>query len=203
MDEAQNDFLKEVLNIGLGRASAALGEMTGSRIDMAVPTVTVCDPDKLSSHISIAGNDDVFTVTQSFSGILSGDVVLVMTGFSGRVLTNRLCADMASSSDLDCNVEEVVTEVGNIIINSFIGSWAPMFADQFEFGVPSFQLSPLSSVMNRYGASAPFARKDVKAVYAQAHMDVPDFTIAASLIVMFRQDSLERLVGSVSSSPEV
>ena len=39
MDEAKKDFLTEVLNVGLGRAGSALGEMTGARIDLSVPDI--------------------------------------------------------------------------------------------------------------------------------------------------------------------
>ncbi len=198
MDEAQQDFLKEVLNIGLGRAGKALGAMTGSRIDLTVPSLSVCALGELDEHLGVFGDDDVFTVALSFSGILSGDVLLVMSSFSARVLTFRLCGDEMDAAKLESEVEEVVTEVGNIIANHFVGSWSNLFADQFKFGVPAYEVNTLAEVMNRYKKRPHVSKNEPRAIFAQAQMDVPDFTIAVSLITLFQQDSLERLIGSTA-----
>lgn len=202
MDDVQQDFLKTVLNNGLDRASAALGEMTGSRFNVVVPSVVVCAPDQLNFHVGIGAEGDVFAITQSFSGMLSGDVLLVLTGFSGRVLTNRLCIQLNDEGEADCDAEETVTKVGNVITNHFISTWASLLADRFDCSVPTFQLCSMGSVVKRYGSAEAPDKESGRALCAQTQMDVPDFTIAASLIVMFKKDSLERLIKSVSKEPE-
>lgn len=66
MDDAQHDFLSEILNIGLGKAGAALSEMSGARVTMEVPKMTVCPAEELPQHLAVFGDDEVLTVTQSF-----------------------------------------------------------------------------------------------------------------------------------------
>lgn len=202
MDDNQKDFLKEILNIGLGRAGNVLGQMTGSRIELAVPDVAVCESTHLTGQLAVYGTDDVYTVTQSFSGILSGDVILILTGFSGKFLTYRLCGEELNSDRLEEEIQATVTEVGNIITNHFIGSWSNMFVDQFQFGVPSFEKGSLPDLLNKYAHMPARQGSKSRAVVAQAHMDVPDFTLAASVAIMFTPDSLEHLIGSMSGAPE-
>lgn len=202
MDDNQKDFLKEILNIGLGRAGNVLGQMTGARIELAVPDVAVCDSSNMTGQLAVYGNDDVYTVTQSFNGILSGDVVLILTGFSGKFLTYRLCGEELNSDRLDDEIQATVTEVGNIITNHFIGSWSNMFVDQFQFGVPSFQKGPLPNLLGKYARRTSEDGAKSRAVVAQAHMDVPDFTLAASIAIMFTPKSLEHLLGNMSETRE-
>lgn len=202
MDQRQHDSLKVVLNNGLDRASAVLREITGSRMNVVVPSVVVCPPDQLDSHVGISGKTDVFAVCRSFSGVLSGDVLLVLTGLSGRVLTNSLCFQLMAEADTDCDTNETVSKIGAVITNHFINTWASLLADHFDCGTPSFQLCSLESVVKKYGAVESPDHEIRRAVCAQTQVDVPDFTVAASLVVMLKKDSLDRLIGSVSKEPE-
>lgn len=200
MDEAKKDFLTQVLNVGLGQAGTALGEMTGTRIELTVPDIAICKITELDGRLSTFGQGDVYSVTLRFSGILSGDAILVLTGMGAKVLTYRLCDDELDTDDIESEIEEVVTEVGNIINNHFIGAWAATFADQFKFDVPVFEHNPLSTILERYKNHDWKGPEEPQAVFAEAHMDIPDFFMVASIVIMFEQESLERLVGSVSES---
>ena len=45
----QQDALIELINIGFGRAAASLSELTGHRVQLEVPQVTMCPIDEMSS----------------------------------------------------------------------------------------------------------------------------------------------------------
>lgn len=195
MDDAQHDFLSEILNIGLGKAGAALSEMSGARVTMEVPKMTVCPAEELPQHLAVFGDDEVLTVTQSFSGTLSGRVVLILSTFSGGILTYRLFDGLIDKSRMDEQLEPAVTEIGNIIINHFVGSWSKIFSDQFHFAVPQYERDRVQPVLeNRMKDSG----QELYAIFAEAHMDIPDFFVVASLVTLFDKPSLEQLVGSVT-----
>lgn len=196
MDDAQHDFLSEILNIGLGNAGSALSEMSGARVTMDVPKLTLCPAHELPQYLKVFGEDEVLTVTQSFSGILSGSVVLVLSTFSGGILTYRLFDGLIDKAKMEEQVEPAVTELGNVIINHFVGSWSKIFSDQFHFDVPKFERDKLHPILEDRMKNTG---QDVQAIFAETHMDIPDFFVVASLVTLFDRQSLERLVGSMSA----
>ena len=196
MDLHQKDFLTEVLNIGLGRASAALSEMSGSHVNLNVPDLTICRAEELPSKLTLFGDEAVLAVRQEFSGILSGDAILVLSKFSGQILTHRLFQELLEPDNLEEQIESAVTELGNIIINHFVGSWSEIFYDRFRFGVPSYNLGALAPLL----AERRGQRQGMYAIYAEAHLDIPEFFVMASLITLFEQSSLEKLVGAVTET---
>jgi len=200
MDEAQKDFLSEILNIGLGRAGAVLSQMSGARVNMTVPNLVVCKASDLPQHLTMFGSDQVLTVTQSFSGILTGEVVMVLSAFSGQVMTYRLFGGTISKEELESEMESAITEVGNIVINHFVGSWSQIFCDQFRFGVPAFQRTDMEALVADKVVASRAGGHELQAIFAEAHLDIPDFFVMTSLVTLFQQSSLERLVGSLSSA---
>ena len=197
MDEAQHDFLSEILNIGLGNAGAALSEMSGARVTMEVPKLTVCPAQQLPQYLKVFGDEEVLTVTQSFTGILSGSVVLILSTFSGGILTYRLFDGLIDKSRMEEQIEPAVTELGNIIINHFVGSWSKIFSDQFHFAVPEYEKERIQPILQ---SRLKDSGQEMHAIFAEAHMDIPDFFVVASLVTLFDKKSLEQLVGSVTAA---
>jgi chemotaxis protein CheC len=64
----QQDALVELLNIGFGRAGAALSQLTGHRVILDVPEVTVHEISDLSAALSKVITDEVASVHQIFTG---------------------------------------------------------------------------------------------------------------------------------------
>jgi chemotaxis protein CheC len=198
MDASQKDFLTEILNVGLGRAGNALSQMCHAHVSLAVPNLSLCDPAELPSRLDIFGQDEVLSVSQQFSGILSGDVILLLSTFSGQVITYRLFQGTREKDSLGSEIEPAVTELGNIVINHFIGSWSKMLCDRFRFGVPVYRRDTLANILPQ----AAEARRGDEwcAIYAETHMDIPDFFVMASLITLFDQTALQRLMGSFAGA---
>jgi chemotaxis protein CheC len=197
MDTFQKDFLTEIINIGLGRAGTVLGQISGSHVSLTVPDLVTCRAADLSTHLNMFGQGDIMTVSLGFSGIVSGDAMLVISPFSGRVLARQLFQDMMDEHLSDDDLGQAVTELGNIVINHFVGSWSEIFCDRFEFGVPEYQCRSLKDVVSEK------ADEGLYAVCAEAHLDIPEFFVVASLITLFDQPTLQRLVGSLVPANQV
>jgi chemotaxis protein CheC len=195
VDESQRDFLAEVLNIGLGRAGAVLGEIANAKVSLTVPDVAVCPIGDLPTQLNVFGQNEVLTVTQSFTGILSGDAILVLSPFSGRMLATSLFKGMLDENGLGADLGPAVTELGNIVINYFVGSWAELFHDRFQFKVPEYEAGPLTEILKKRVGMPQNSRPDLYAVCAEAHLEIPEFFVMASLVTIFDQASLEQLMG--------
>ena len=64
----QQDALIELLNIGFGRAAASLSQLTGHRVLLEVPKVTVHPIDEVTQSLEEFITSDVASVHQIFSG---------------------------------------------------------------------------------------------------------------------------------------
>ncbi|HYG34110.1 MAG TPA: chemotaxis protein CheC, partial [Clostridia bacterium] len=68
LSESYHDTLTELINIGYGRAAAALSELTGRRIVLEVPKVAVHPIDEVAPSLSSVLQGEVASVHQVFSG---------------------------------------------------------------------------------------------------------------------------------------
>jgi chemotaxis protein CheC len=198
MDKSRNDFLAEIVNIGVGRAGSVLSELVGTKVGMSVPEVDVCELSSLKNHLIGTMQNKHLLVTLPFSGILSGGALLVMSNFSGVMLTQLLLGSEASLEEMEPDKESVITEVGNIVLNSFVGSWGDMLCDRFEFGVPTYVEGDIRSLLD------PRVRviscdSDHYAIWANTYFDVHDFSLMGTIVALFDRKSVERIVGAAST----
>jgi chemotaxis protein CheC len=198
VDESQKDFLTEVLNIGLGRAGAVLGEIARAKVSLTVPGVMVCPVNELSERLDVFGRGEVLTVSQPFRGILSGDAILVLSPFSGRMLASSLFREMLKEDGLGSDLGPAVGELGNIVINHFVGAWAELFHDRFQFDVPRFESGSLVEIVQARCGAPKGDPSGLYAVCAEAHVDIPEFFVMASIVTLFDRVALEQLMGSLT-----
>ena len=79
LTEEQKDSLVEVINIAFGRAAGSLSTITGQRVLLSVPNVSVCPIGELHSNLEAFIQGDVATVHQIFSGPLPAALSLCLT----------------------------------------------------------------------------------------------------------------------------
>ena len=75
---AQQDALVELLNIGFGRAAASLSQLTGHRVLLEVPQVSIHPIGGARRGAVEGGHGGVASVHQIFSGPVAGDALLIL-----------------------------------------------------------------------------------------------------------------------------
>jgi len=139
----QQDAVTELINIAFSRAAASLSELTKCRVDLEVPEVSVHEIDQVSGAISHFVSGDVATVHQVFTGPVAGDAFLLLN-FDGAVHLVDLLTDTASTKGtLGAAAREVITEVGNILMNACLGVFGNLLHVRFSFSVPKLSLDDL------------------------------------------------------------
>ena len=136
---SQNDALTELINIGYARAAAALSDLTGHRISLEVPEVAVHLIPEITEKLQRVIKGEVASVNQVFSGPISGNAVLLLDR-EAAVLLNRLLTDRPEMTGFDGAAREVITEVGNIVLNACLGAFGNLLKVQVSFTVPSMRV---------------------------------------------------------------
>ena len=85
-------------------------------------------------------------VNQVFSGPISGNAILLLDR-EAAMLLNRLLTDRSDTPELDGAAREVITEVGNIVLNACLGAFGNLLKVQVTFTVPSLQIESVQKVL--------------------------------------------------------
>ena len=190
----QCDGLVELLNIGFGRAAASLSQLTGHRVLLEVPQVSVHPIAELSQVLRPLLSDEVASVHQIFSGPVGGDALLVLDYAAAGSLKELLTSEPALPLPIDGTAREVLTEVGNILLNACLGSFGNLLKVQVSFSVPHLNLDTLHHVLQSLMVNSEGLRY---ALVVQAGFKLKDAEVTGYLVIVLSVASLERLIRAV------
>jgi chemotaxis protein CheC len=194
LTQVQQDALIELLNIGFGRAAASLSELTGHRVILEVPQVSVHPITELASALRSMVNDQVATVHQIFSGAVGGDALLILDHRAAAMLKELLTNEPPLPLVIDASAREVLTEVGNILLNACLGTFGNILKVQVSFSVPSLNLDTLHEVMQSLLVNREGLRY---ALVVHAGFKLRDAEVTGYLIIVLSVASLDRLIRAV------
>lgn len=187
----QKDALTELINIGYGRAAGVLSELTGHRVIVEVPRVTLHPVAEITTILETKLSPQVANVNQKFSGPVSGDALLLMTEASAKVLTDLLGAGAPVAADFDSNAKEIIQEVGNILLNACLGVFGNLLQIQVSVTVPQLQIEHVSRVMPRASATV---QNPSHGLLVHTRFQVQSADISGYLVIVLGLASFDRLM---------
>jgi chemotaxis protein CheC len=194
LTQTQQDALIELLNIGFGRAGASLSELTGHRVLLEVPSVSVHPIEELNAALRTVVSDHVATVHQIFSGPVGGDALLILDHAAAAMLKELLTNEPSMPLTFDATAREVLTEVGNILLNACLGTFGNILKVQVSFSVPSLNLDTLNDVMRSLLVNREGLRY---ALVVHAGFNLRDAEVRGYLVIVLSVASLDRLIRAV------
>lgn len=194
LTQTQHDALIELLNIGFGRAAASLSELTGHRVLLEVPQVSVHAIDELNSALRLVLDDQVASVHQIFSGPVGGDALLILNYSAAGMLKELLTNEAPLPLPIDASAREVLTEVGNILLNACLGTFGNILRVQVSFSVPHLNLDTLHEVMRSLLVNKEGLRY---AMVVHAGFKLRDAEVKGYLVIVLSVASLDRLIRAV------
>jgi chemotaxis protein CheC len=194
LTERQNDSVTELINIAFSRTAASLSELTGHRVLLDVPQVSLYPISRLSVELSKFLPAEIATVHQVFSGPLAGDALLLLNYDGAVMLTDLLTDEHAQSTRLDESAREVLTEVGNILLNACLGVFGNLLHVWVSFSVPHLHLETLNDLV----ASVITNKDEVRyALVIYTAFRLRDSAISGYLVIALSVASLDRLIREV------
>ena len=187
---SQKDTLTELISIGYARAAAALSDLTGHRITLAVPEIAVHPIAEITPILQKVVGGEITSVNQVFGGTLSGNAILLLDK-KAAMLLNQLLTDRPQALDLDEAGREVVIEVGNIVLNACLGVFGNLLQVQVSFTVPHLQTADIPEVIRSIAVgnqSLQFALM----IHTRFHLRASD--LSGYLVIILGVSSLERLL---------
>jgi len=191
----QRDALTELINIAFSRTAAALSEMTGHRVLLDAPQVTLCPIGEVAEHLSNFVQGEVATVHQLFTGAVSGDALLMLNYEGALLLSDLLTGGRVPSPRLDASDQEVLIEVGNILLNACLGMFGNLLKVQVAFSVPRLHLKTVNALLG----SLVIGQEELRyALVVYTNFRMRDSAVTGYLVIILGVASLDWLLAEVA-----
>ena len=190
----QIDVLKELINIGVGRAAGMLNDMVQSRVLLQVPYVKIFTPATLHQEIEQLGSEKLSTVRLIFKGPFSGIASLVFPPDSAGKLVDILTGEEPGETDLDSIRIGTLTEVGNIILNGVMGSIGNVLKKHINYSVPTYLENNIEQLL-----LAENVETDTTILLAHTRFTIEQLQIEGDIILLFEVGSFDALLEAIDA----
>ena len=197
LTERQNDAISEIINIAFSRTGAALSELTGHRVLLNAPEVSVHPTAQLAGALAKFIPGEIASIHQVFGGPVAGDALLLLNHDGAVRLTDLLTDDSVSSSRLDESAREVLTEVGNILLNACLGMFGNLLDVHVSFSVPRLHLETLDELLTSISPADGSEPQYALVIYTA--FQVRDSAVRGFLVMVLSVTSLDRLIHEVEA----
>ncbi|HZK30214.1 MAG TPA: chemotaxis protein CheX [Methanoregula sp.] len=197
VDVESLDAITETINIGVGKSASLLNKMTGSHIRLQVPKLSVVrfkDLEKTSWNLS--ADQKISSVLLEFQGNFSGVTAIIFPPESATSLVMLLSGENEPGPEMDAIRMETLKEVGNIIINSIMGSISNILSQHLSFSIPVYYEGKLSGVR----AIQRNINDDDWVIVAYTQFQVEAKHIEGIILILLEVGSLEHLVGIIQGA---
>lgn len=188
----QKDALTELINIGYGRAAGALSELTGYRIQLEVPQVAMHAIEDIAPMLADVVQGEVASVNQVFSGPIAGNALLLLDERAALMLSRLLSEDRSVDREFDASAREIVTEVGNILLNACLGVFGNLLQVHVSFAVPRLHVETVQHVLESVTLEAEEKLRYGLMIHTRFHLRGSDVT--GYLVIILGITSLDRLL---------
>ena len=194
LSDNQQDAISELINISFSKSAASLSELTGYRILLNAPEINITPIDELVPVLKKLVPEQISTVHQVFSGAIEGDAMLVLSLEGSRALTRLLVDETDLDISTDASMQEVLTEVGNILLNSCLGMFGNILKIQISFSVPSLHLESLDNLIRTLTIHS---EELSYALVISMEFQLRDKSLSGYLVLVLGVTSLEKLLAEI------
>lgn len=145
LEDLERDLLQEAFNIGLGEGSAALSALLGEEVHVTVPFLAILPKRPAIDEFDTRFKNTAHTIRQTFISLkehtaFSGDAFLFIPEVSSKTLTAFL-------GDTDVNENDILAELGNLVLHACLGSLANMLGTEIDTNLPEVYINRTTDVL--------------------------------------------------------
>ena len=194
ISDQQHEILTEIINIGLGRVASALSELSGQRVLLEVPSISFYPTAELGPAFAGMIPGEIVAVHQDVVGCLEGHALLVLSSASAALLSDLMANPHPRPGGLDDSDREVLTEVGNILLNTFVGTMCNMISSRAMLSVPCMYLEDADSLVRSMGVES-----NVYALVVTTTFCLQTLLVSGYMVIAFNVASLETLIHAIEA----
>jgi len=182
------DALQELINIGMGKAAGVLNEMVNAHVVLQVPELQIIQPGQLSCNMQVGIESSVSAIRLKFDEPFSGSAVLLFSQENAAYLVELLVGGEGESFDLDTLRMGTLQEIGNIVLNTVLGTLGNLLGENLHFLPPEYLEESIETIVCEYEA------QEHQILYIKTLFHVEQHNLQGEIIFIFQMDTFNRLL---------
>ena len=132
-DGDELDVLAEYFNMGMGQAANSISQMLSREVMLSVPSVRFTSHEKTINEMNLNNEEVVVCVSEDFEGVFDGKAIMLFPEQDSQALIDFF------NEEYNAQVEEdIMMEVGNILINSSLSTISNLLDSSYECNIPKY-----------------------------------------------------------------
>ena len=154
LSELQHDALVEIFNIGVGHAAKAMSEIVNEAVTMSVPSITFLNRADAATMLGKKNTSRVCGVSQHYQGAFSTEAILMFPEDKSLDIVRLMVGESVPLKELTDMEQEAMSEIGNIILNSCVGTLANILCQELRGSLPEYHVGTSEEILHANGADA-------------------------------------------------
>jgi chemotaxis protein CheC len=154
LTELQHDALVEIFNIGVGHAARAMSEIVNEEVTMSVPSITFVNRADAGQMLGNQDGSRVCGVSQHYEGAFATEAILMFPEDKSLDIVRLMVGESVPLKELTEMEQEAMSEIGNIILNSCVGTLANIFSQELSGSLPAYHVGTSEQILCASGGPA-------------------------------------------------
>ena len=189
------DVLREIGNIGAGNAATSLAQLLDRKIDMKTPVVRIMNIAEVD-HALGGPETPVVAILVETSGDIHGIMMFIIRQDFVRLILRSLLGE----ENIDCmrltDMERsAVSEIGNIMIGSYISAISELAHLKIKISVPAVTSDMVGSLLTV--PAAEMGTVSDKIIFVEDDFENSNDSISANMMLIPDLDSVEKLMNGL------
>lgn len=189
------DALRELMNIGIGRAARAIAELTQRDVDLRVIEVEVVELGSPIYAADLQGTGSL-RVSQAFHGPLSGHALLVLNHSGSIRLAQMLLGKTEDDETFDELEQSALLELGNIVIGAIMAILAGELGVTVRYEVPELRFRAVDGLDDLFADLTNPAQ--MRVLIMRASLAQEGSRVNGFIILLFPEPGFKVLADGVS-----
>lgn len=198
VNEDHIDIIKEIINIGVGKAANLLNQLVNKRIRLSVPNINFATTDELPEYLSEFKGSEISSIILTFKGDFSGSCQLLFATEGASKLVSMFTEENVVDEDEFNEIKQsTLSEIGNIVLNSLIGTISNVLSQKFIYTPPKYIEDSVENLFNIDDSS-----KSQSVLLATTRFEMDDTNIVGDFLLIFETGSIEILITKIDKINE-
>jgi len=192
LNPLQIEILKEVINIGVGKSAELLNTMVQSHIKLDVPEVKIVQFNEYSDFVNYFEEENYAVISLPFNGDLNGFSKLILSSDHAAKMVNAFIGKSGTNLDMDSLRVDILSEIGNVIINAVMGTLSNMLSIHLDYIVPIYEQGSRNIIIPE-----EMIKNESAILFAKTHFKIEEFEARGNFAIFFKVKSFNSLIEKI------
>ena len=194
LDSLQIEIFKEVINIGVGKSAEVLNTMIHSHVTLNVPKIKIINYNEFSDFINSFEDKHYSVITLPFNGEIDGYSKLIMPSDHAAKLVDAFIGASGTEMDMDSLRIDILSEIGNIIINAVMGTLSNILNLHLGYIVPSYDEGSRNIIIPE-----EMIKNESAILFAETHFKIEELEAKGNFAIFFKIKSFNSLTEKIQT----